>query len=75
MQRRMSIARELIADGEFAFAEYITRPVRDADPSEIKNPLLRRALLDIIDEELGDSRLENLQMSSDVEEWILTHES
>lgn len=75
LQRRMSIARELIADGEFAFAEYITRPVRDADPSEIKNPLLRRALLDIIDEELGDSRLENLQMSSDVEEWILTHES
>ena len=75
LQRRMSIAREFIADGEFAFAEYIARPIRNADPVDINNPILRQILLNIIDEELGDARLEDMHMSSEVEQWILKHKS
>ena len=75
LQRRMSLARDFIADGEFAFAEYIARPIRDADPANINNPMLRKILLNILDEELGDTRLEDLPMTSDVERWILEHES
>ncbi len=75
LQRRMSLARDFIADGEFAFAEYIARPIRDADPTNINNPILRKILLNILDDELGDTRLENLPMTSDVERWILEHES
>ena len=75
LQRRMSLARDFIADGEFAFAEYIARPIRDADPANINNPMLRKILLNILDEELGDIRLEDLPMTSDVERWILEHES
>jgi hypothetical protein len=74
LQRRMSIAREFIADGEFAFAEYIARPIRTADHSDIKNPILREILLHILNDELGDTRLENLPMNSDVEQWILKHQ-
>ncbi len=74
LQRRMSIAREFIADGEFAFAEYIARPIRDADPADIKNPILREILLNIIDEELGDARLEEMQINSEVEQWIQKHQ-
>ena len=70
----MSIAREFIADGEFAFAEYIARPIRDADPADIKNPILREILLNIIDEELGDARLEEMQINSEVEQWIQKHQ-
>ena len=73
LQRRMSLARDFIADGEFAFAEYIARPIRDADPMNINNPILRKILLNILDEELGDTRLEDLPMTSDVERWILEH--
>ena len=69
----MSLARDFIADGEFAFAEYIARPIRDADPANINNPMLRKILLNILDEELGDTRLEDLPMTSDVERWILEH--
>ncbi len=75
LQRRMSFARDFIADGEFAFAEYIARPIRDADPANINNPILRKILLDILDEELGNTRLEELPMTWDVEQWILEHES
>lgn len=75
LQRRMSIARGLIADGEFAFAEYIARPIRDADAADINNPVLRQILLDILDDELGETRLENLQLSSEVEQWIRQHKS
>lgn len=75
LQRRMSLARDFIADGEFAFAEYIARPIRDADPANINNPILREILLDILDEELGDTRLEDLPMTSDVQQWILDHKS
>ncbi|MGI9445870.1 MAG: vWA domain-containing protein [Rubripirellula sp.] len=74
LQRRMSFAREFIADGEFAFAEYIARPIRNADPANINNPILRKILLNILDEELGDTRLEDLPMTSAVEQWVLDHE-
>ncbi|MAI71970.1 MAG: hypothetical protein CMM01_13795 [Rhodopirellula sp.] len=73
-QRRMSFTRDFIADGEFAFAEYIARPIRDADPANINNPILRKILLTILDEELGDTRLEHLPMSPEVEQWVLDHE-
>ncbi len=75
LQRRMSLARDLMADGEFAFAEYIARPIRDADPATINNPILRDILLKILDDELGDTRLEDLPVTPDVEQWILDHES
>lgn len=75
LQRRMSFARDFIADGEFAFAEYIIRPVRDANSADINNPILRKILLKILDEELGDTRLEDLPMTSDVEQWVLDHDS
>lgn len=73
LQRRMSFARDFIADGEFAFAEYIARPIRNADPANINNPVLRRILLEILDEELGDIRLEDLPMSPAVKQWVLAH--
>jgi hypothetical protein len=74
LQRRMSFAREFIADGEFAFAEYIARPIRNADPANINNPILRKILLNILDDELGDTRLEDLPMTPAVEQWVLDHE-
>ncbi|MDE0865847.1 MAG: hypothetical protein OSA98_18835, partial [Rubripirellula sp.] len=74
-RRRLSIAREFIADGELVFAEYIVRPIRNASPSMIENPVLREILLNVLDEELGETRLENFENTGKVEQWLRKHSS
>ena len=72
-RQRMSMAREFMTDGELAFAEYIIRPLRHADPSQIDNPILCRILLNILDEELGAARLEDFGNAAEVKLWLQEH--
>ena len=58
-QRRLSLARELISDGELLYAEYLIRPLHQATQSEILNPTLLDELSDILKSELGEARLED----------------
>ncbi len=60
-QTRLSLARELISDGELLFAEYIVRPLRHAPPSKILNPTLLQDVLSILSSEIGDARLEDFE--------------
>lgn len=61
-RKRLSYARELIGDGELAYAEYLIRPLRGADRSTISNEALFNQVLDILDTELGDVRLEDFEV-------------
>ncbi|MFK8115470.1 MAG: hypothetical protein AB8B91_24960 [Rubripirellula sp.] len=58
---RLSHAREFIRDGEHAYAEYLVRPLRKARPAEIVNEKLRSQVFEILDAELGDTRLEDFE--------------
>ena len=60
-QTRLSYAREFTIDGELAYAEYLIRPLRHADRSNIANTLLLDELLSILDSELGETRLEDFE--------------
>lgn len=69
-QARLSAARELICDGELLFAEYIVRPLADAEPSQILNPTLLDDVLQILHTELGDARLEDFPLPAEID-WIV----
>ena len=58
-QRRLSLARELISNGELLYAEYLIRPLHRASRSEILNPKLLDELSEILNSELGEARLED----------------
>lgn len=58
-QTRLSQAREFIAEGELVFAEYLIRPLRDAEESMILNPVLLSQVVEILDRELQGARLED----------------
>jgi hypothetical protein len=58
-QRRLSLARELISDGELLYAEYLIRPLKQATPSDILNPKLLDEIVEILNSELGEARLED----------------
>ena len=60
-QTRLSYAREFVADGELVYAEYLIRPLRHADRSKIANLVLLDRLFEILDSELGDTRLEDFE--------------
>ncbi len=69
-QTRLSYAREFTADGELVYAEYLVRPLRRANRSQIANPLLLDRLLAILDSELGDTRLEDFQRAPELIEIV-----
>jgi hypothetical protein len=64
-RKRLSYAREFIGEGELVYAEYLVRPLRDADRSTIINEALLNRILDILESELGDVRLEDFVATPD----------
>jgi hypothetical protein len=60
-QTRLSYAREFVTDGELVYAEYLIRPLRRADRSKVANLVLLDRLFEILDSELGDTRLEDFE--------------
>jgi hypothetical protein len=60
-QTRLSIARDLISDGELLYAEYIMRPLYHAPPSSISNPTLLHEVLNVLNSEAGDAVLEDFE--------------
>ncbi len=69
-QTRLSYAREFIADGELVYAEYLIRPLRHADRSKIANLVLLDRLSEILDAELGDTRLEDFEPVPDLRDVV-----
>jgi hypothetical protein len=69
-QTRLSYAREFISDGELVYAEYIVRPLRQADRSLISNEILLTRVLDILASELGDTRLEDFGPAPEINEIV-----
>jgi len=67
---RLSYARELIGDGELAYAEYLVRPLRHADRSMVANPALLAQVLTILAAELGQTRLEDFQPPPELSEIL-----
>ncbi len=68
-QRRLSLARELISDGELLYAEYLIRPLYQATRSQILNPKLLDEVLDILNTELGETRLEDFLPPPGLPQW------
>ena len=66
---RLSYARDFIADGELVYAEYIARPVRSADKSQVANRTLYDEIFGVLDRELGDTRLEDFESPPDLSKW------
>lgn len=60
-RKRLSYAREFIAEGELVYAEYLIRPLLDADQSMITNQTLLERVLEILEAELGNVRLEDFE--------------
>ena len=69
-QTRLSLARELLSDGELLFAEYIVRPLRHAPPSSILNPTLLNNVLSILRSEVGDARLEDFEQPPELRQIL-----
>ena len=67
---RLSYAREFIRDGEFAYAEYLVRPLRHAKESMISNPVLLAQVVAILDSELGGTRLEDFESPPELREIL-----
>ncbi|MGI9473138.1 MAG: hypothetical protein ACR2NZ_16470 [Rubripirellula sp.] len=67
---RLSYAREFIGHGELVFAEYIARPVRQADSSLIANRTLFKEVFGILDRELGETRLEDFQLPPELSDVL-----
>ena len=74
-QVRLSAARELISNGELLLAEYIVRPLTDADPTKILNPKLLEEVLQILHTEIGDARLEDFSLPPEIERVIYSTSS
>jgi hypothetical protein len=70
-QSRLSLAWELIADGELLYAEYIMRPLRHAPPEYILNAALLTEVQNVLDNEIGKARLEDFQQPPELSQ-ILT---
>lgn len=73
-QTRLTLARELISDGELLYAEYIMRPLYHASPANILNPSLLKELLAVLKSEVGETRLEDFEQPPELRQ-ILHHES
>lgn len=58
---RLSWARDFLTNGELVFAEYVVRPIRSAPAKQVYNTRLRKQILNILDEELRDVRLEDFE--------------
>lgn len=67
---RLSYARELICEGELAYAEYLVRPLRGAHESMIANPLLLSQVLKVLESELGSQRLEDFRQPPELSELL-----
>ena len=67
---RLSYAREFIRDGELAYAEFLIRPLRRARESTIDNPALLARVMEILDRELGDERLEDFEQPPELREVL-----
>ena len=69
---RLAYAREFIEEGELAYAEYLVRPLRQADRSLIDNETLLSRVLAILDAELGETRLEDFEPAPELGEILET---
>ncbi len=69
---RLSYAREFIEEGELVYAEYLVRPLRHADRSLIDNKTLLNRVFTILDEELGEVRLEDFEPAPELVEVLRT---
>ncbi len=58
---RLSYARELIASGELAAAEYLLRPLLEIDEPGVDNRILLDQLAAILESELNECRLEDFE--------------
>jgi hypothetical protein len=65
---RLSYAREFIKAGELVYAEYLVRPLRDADATLIDNKTLLTQVLAILDAELGKIRLEDFEPAAQLDQ-------
>lgn len=65
-ETRLSFTRELISSGELVFAEYILRPVVQADESLIHNRVLLNKIVGILNTELAGARLEDFDLPRNV---------
>lgn len=63
---RMKHARELISSGELVSAEFLLRPVLQADDPLVDNVTLLEHLSGILETELGDVRMEDFEVSQEV---------
>jgi hypothetical protein len=69
-QRRLSYARDFIGQGELVYAEYLVRPLRDAEESLIANKRLLTRVLTVLDAELGELRLEDFESAPELGEIL-----
>jgi hypothetical protein len=69
-QTRLSYAREFIGEGELVYAEYLVRPLRQADRSLIVNKTLLTRVFTILDAELGEIRLEDFEPAPELGEIL-----
>lgn len=69
-QRRLADARDLIGQGELVYAEYLVRPLRNAEESLIANKALLTRVLTVLDAELGGLRLEDFEPAPELGEIL-----
>jgi hypothetical protein len=69
-QSRLSLAWELIADGELLYAEYIMRPLRYAAPEHILNATLMAEVQTVLNNEIGEVRLEDFEQPPELRQIL-----